>query len=436
MQRIATFRKGGVHPSDRKALSSSCAIEQLPMPVELIVPLSQHLGAPATALKQKGDTVEIGEKIGKASGFISADIHSPATGTIKEVRKVTLANSVACDAYVITVDNDAEPKQWEYHPFRALDAQEILAIVQDMGVVGTGGATFPTHVKLMVPKGKSVDALVVNGVECEPYLTADHRLMLEKTEHILDGIMIVAQATKPKKIIIGVENNKPDAIQALRAAINMADYPITVEPLKVKYPQGDEKQLLKATIGREIPSGKLPIDVGAVVLNVGTAYAIFEAVVLRKPLIDRVVTVSGEAISTPKNLRVPIGTKVFDLLSFCNGTSRQPEKMISGGPMMGFAFFDDQTPVTKGTSGVLALDHQKEHDAPTTACISCGRCVAVCPMGLQPTKINKLIEHARYEDAMKLNLMDCKECGCCAYTCPAHLPLVHAMKIGKKMGRK
>jgi Na+-translocating ferredoxin:NAD+ oxidoreductase subunit C len=281
-----------------------------------------------------------------------------------------------------------------------------------------------------------VDALVINGVECEPYLTADHRLMLERTHEILRGIMIISKMTAPKRIIIGVERNKPDAIEALKSAIASNGYPITVVGLKVKYPQGDEKQLLKATIGREIPSGKLPLDVGAVVVNVGTAFAIYEAVALRKPLIERVVTVSGEAMASKRNLLVPIGAKVADLLAYCGGYAKAPEKLISGGPMMGFAFFDDQTVVIKGTSGILALESQSAKKPVESPCISCGKCVAACPMGLQPTKMYRLIENHRYEDAMKMNLMDCKECGCCAYVCPAHLPLVHGMKIGKKLGRK
>jgi electron transport complex protein RnfC len=289
---------------------------------------------------------------------------------------------------------------------------------------------------LAVPKGKSVDALVINGVECEPYLTADHRLMLEQTDLVLRGIMIVAKITQPKRIIIGVENNKKDAIAMLRQVIASNNYPITVTPLKVKYPQGDEKQLLKATINREIPSGKLPLDVGAVVLNIGTSFAIYEAVALRKPLVERVVTVSGEAMSTKRNLRVLLGSKVADLIAFAGGVAHEPDKYISGGPMMGFAFFDDQIPVIKGTSGILALDNDPAMNAPQTPCISCGRCVAACPMGLQPTKLFRLIDNRMYAEAMGMNLMDCKECGCCSYSCPAHLPLVHGMKLGKRLGRK
>ncbi|MEA5032999.1 MAG: electron transport complex subunit RsxC [Sphaerochaeta sp.] len=436
MERIPTFRKGGVHPNDKKVLSNGMAIERLPVPAELIVPLSQHLGAPATPLKQKGDTVVAGEKIGQASSFISADIHSPVHGTIADIKKVTLANSVVTEAFVIVPNAENPLGNWPEQPYDSLSAQEMLAIIKDMGVVGTGGATFPTHVKLAVPKGKSVEALVVNGVECEPYLTADHRLMLEQTDLVLRGIMIVAKITQPKRIIIGVENNKKDAIETLRQVIASNSYPITVTPLKVKYPQGDEKQLLKATINREIPSGKLPLDVGAVVLNIGTSFAIYEAVALRKPLVERVVTVSGEAMSTKRNLRVLLGSKVADLIAFAGGVSHEPDKYISGGPMMGFAFHDDQIPVIKGTSGILALDNEPAMKAPQTPCISCGRCVAACPMGLQPTKLFRLIDNRMYAEAMGMNLMDCKECGCCSYSCPAHLPLVHGMKLGKRLGRK
>ncbi len=273
---------------------------------------------------------------------------------------------------------------------------------------------------------------MINGVECEPYLTADHRLMVERTAELLKGILYIAKIVTPQRITIGVENNKRDAIAALRQVIRDNDYPIEVIPLKVKYPQGDEKQLLKAIIKREVPSGKLPLDVEAVVVNVGTAYAIWEAIALNKPFIERIVTLSGENVKNRKNLLVPIGTKVEDLLAVAE--CEDVENYIAGGPMMGFAFWDATTPITKGTSGVLALSPKRARV--TTPCISCGRCITACPMGLQPTKLYRLIDHAQYEEAMANNLMDCKECGCCAYVCPAHLPLVHGMKLGKRLGRK
>ncbi|MDC7246267.1 MAG: electron transport complex subunit RsxC [Sphaerochaetaceae bacterium] len=437
MHRLPTFRKGGIHPGDKKELSQSQPVERLPFPDELIVPLSQHLGAPANPLKEKGDAVGMGEMIGEASSFISANIHSPVNGTITEIRQITLMNSVSCKAFVIKVDTENPAVEFTAHPWKDKSGEQLLGKVKELGIVGTGGATFPTHVKLSVPKGKSVESLVINGVECEPYLTSDHRLMLEQTEQVLEGIMIAAHITEPKNIIVGVENNKKDAIERLRSVISEKKLPIEVVALQVKYPQGDEKQLLKATINREIPSGKLPLDVGAVVLNVGTAFAVYEAVVYNKPIIDRIVTVSGEAMKEKKNVRTPIGTKIADLIAFSGGLNDNVGKMVAGGPMMGFAFYDDQIPVIKGTSGILALERKKEKKVKiSTPCISCGKCVAVCPMGLQPTRLFRLIENRQYEQAMKLNLMDCKECGCCAYSCPSELPLVHGMKLGKKMGRK
>ena len=435
MYKMPTFRKGGIHPEGRKELSQNQVVETLPLPSELIVPFSQHLGAPANPLKEKGDSITMGEKIGEASSFISADIHAPLNGTVSEIREVTLMNGITCNAYVVKVDVDNPTMDFTTrYPYKDLSPSSLLSMVKDMGVVGTGGATFPTHVKLSVPKGKSVDNLVINGVECEPYLTSDHRLMLERSDEVLEGILIAAKITQPKNIIIGIENNKKDAIEHLKKKIAEKGYPIEVVALKVKYPQGDEKQLLKATINREIPSGKLPLDVGAVVLNVGTSFAIYEAIVLHKPLIDRIVTVSGEAMNERKNIRTPIGTKIEELISYCGGTNESLEKMVAGGPMMGFAFYDYTIPVIKGTSGILALESKKK--VAQSACISCGRCIAVCPMGLQPTRLFRLIEHREYETAMKLNLMDCKECGCCSYSCPAQIPLVHGMKLGKKLGRK
>ncbi len=432
MEILATFRKGGVHPKDKKELANRQSIESFTAVNELIVPLSQHTGSPAKALKGKGDAVVAGEKIGESTGFISANIHSPVNGTISDIKKITLANSIVSDAFFIAVDSENPFGEWSLQEEKEYSAAELLEIVKEMGIVGAGGAAFPTHVKLSLPRGKKVNDLVINGVECEPYLTADHRLMVERTGELLKGILYIAKIVSPQRITIGVENNKRDAIAALRQVIGENDYPIEVIPLKVKYPQGDEKQLLKAIIKREVPSGKLPLDVEAVVVNVGTAYAIWEAVALNKPFIERIVTLSGENVKNRKNLLVPIGTKVEDLLAVAE--CEDVENYIAGGPMMGFAFWDATTPITKGTSGILALSPQKARV--TTPCISCGRCITACPMGLQPTKLYRLIDHAQYEEALANNLMDCKECGCCAYVCPAHLPLVHGMKLGKRLGRK
>lgn len=423
-----------MHPPERKEYANSKALVRLPIPSELVVSMSQHLGAPAKPIKEKGDHVEKGEKIALASSFISADVHSPVSGTIKDIRKVTMANSVTCDAFVIEPDPqqpEAFTKKVDYQDY---SKEKLLEEIKDKGIVGLGGATFPLHVKITIPAGRKVDALVINGVECEPYLTADHRLMLERTKEVLEGIMICNRILNPARTIIGIEENKKDAALALEKEIELRSLPIEVCLLRMKYPQGDEKQLINATIGREIPSGKLPLDVGAVVVNVGTTYAVYEALAYGKPLYERIVTVTGDCIAQPCNVIAPIGAKVKDLIAFAGGFSKEPDKLVSGGPMMGFAFYDEETPIAKGTSGILAITDEKDYRK--SACLNCGKCVAACPIGLVPTKLYSLITHARYEEAMANHLMDCKECGCCSFSCPAHLDLVHAMKFGKRMGRR
>lgn len=423
-----------MHPPERKEYANSKALVRLPIPSELVVSMSQHLGAPAKPIKEKGDHVEKGEKIALASSFISADVHSPVSGTIKDIRKVTMANSVTCDAFVIEPDPqqpEAFTKKVDYQDY---SKENLLEEIKDKGIVGLGGATFPLHVKITIPAGRKVDALVINGVECEPYLTADHRLMLERTKEVLEGIMICNRILNPARTIIGIEENKKDAALALEKEIELRSLPIEVCLLRMKYPQGDEKQLINATIGREIPSGKLPLDVGAVVVNVGTTYAVYEALAYGKPLYERIVTVTGDCIAQPCNVIAPIGAKVKDLIAFAGGFSKEPDKLVSGGPMMGFAFYDEETPIAKGTSGILAITDEKDYRK--SACLNCGKCVAACPIGLVPTKLYSLITHARYEETMANHLMDCKECGCCSFSCPAHLDLVHAMKFGKRMGRK
>jgi len=434
MSRISTFKRGGVHPADKKSLSKDMAIERLPIPSELIVSMSQHLGAPATCLKKKGDRVEKGERIGQAASFVSADVHSPVSGSVTEIRKVRLPSGVVADAVVIKPDPEQPDMYNEKFSWEDKGPSELLALIKDMGIVGMGGATFPTHVKFTIAPGKKVDALVVNGVECEPYLTADYRAMMERAEQVLEGAMVIAKILNPSKIMVGIELNKPDAIEHLEKVIAEKGYPIEVVGLKMKYPQGDEKQLLKATIGKEIPSGKLPLDIGAVVANLGTCNAIYEAAVYHKPLIERIITVSGEGITTPKNILAPVGTKYGDLIEFCGGYNTENiEKLVSGGPMMGFAFSDLNTPMCKGSSGLLALVTPQLQ---SSVCVSCGKCVMHCPMGLMPNKMYRYITNKNYQAAMDIGLMDCKECGCCAFGCPAHLPLVQGFKLGKKLGRK
>ena len=432
--KLATFRRGGVHPDDKKQLSKDKKLERLPFPSELVVSMSEHLGAPAVLTKKKGDTVTRGEVIGTAAGYISADVHSPADGVVTEIRRVRVQSGAVAEAAVIKCNPEQSDPWTEKHPWRGMSGEELLKLVRDMGIVGMGGATFPTAVKLTVPMGKTVDALIINGVECEPYLTSDYRLMIERPDEVLEGVMIAAAIVNPKRIIIGIEANKMDAAALLGEKAAAHGYPIEVMPLKVKYPQGDEKQLIKATIGREVPSGKLPLDAGAVVCNLGTCNAIYEAAVYHKPLIERVITVSGESINEPKNIIAPIGTKFSDLIAYCGGEKDDAVSVVAGGPMMGFAISDDDTPMVKGSGGLLVLPGMiDDFSAP---CVLCGKCVQHCPMGLQPNKMFRNIKYGNYQAAIDLGLMDCKECGCCAYTCPSHLPLVQGFKLGKKLGRK
>ncbi len=440
MLKIRSFKKGGIHPHARKSLSDTAKIQNLPKPEIIIIPMSQHLGAPAVVCVKKGDIVSAGQKVGSGESFISADVHSSVYGTVQDIQPIVLSNGIETNAVFIETDDISEPQtEFTYIDKDILERstpQELLKIIKDAGIVGMGGAAFPAHVKFNIPKGKQAEYLVINGVECEPYLTADHRLMLENTEEILVGISVISKIIGAGKIIIGIEANKMNAARKFEQVIEEKRLPIKIQPLRVKYPQGDEKQLLKAVIGREVPSGGLPIEIGAIVSNVGTAYAIYEAVTKRKPVIDRVVTISGNAIKNPGNFRALVGTPIKVLIDAAGGFQEEPAKIVAGGPMMGFAFFNLEAPLTKGMSGILALTKSDLDFSSETACISCGKCVTVCPMGLQPTRLFRFINNSKFSDAMSLNLMDCKECGCCSYSCPAKIPLVHGFKYGKKMARK
>ncbi len=428
---MKTFSIGGVHPHDSK-YSSKVAISNAPMPVVVEIPLAQHIGAPAKAVVAKGDTVKVGDMIGEAAGFISANIHSSVSGTVTAVDTSLDSSSVRKPSVTIKVDGD----QWredidlsgEIVEKITLQPKEIIERVKQMGIVGLGGATFPTHVKLCVPEGKTATALVVNGVECEPFLTADHRLMLEHSKEIIIGCQIVMRAIGVSKCYIGIEKNKPDAIAALAA---VASEGIEVVPLKVQYPQGGEKQLIEAVMGTRLTSGALPIEAGAVVQNVGTIFAIYQAVQKNKPLIDRVVTVTGANLNTPKNLMTRIGTPLSVLIEDCGGEPENTGKIVNGGPMMGRAVSNLAAGVTKGTSGVLLIDAAKSKRAAESPCISCSKCVIACPMGLEPYLMFKLMKVNLNERLEAEKITDCIECGCCVFSCPANLPLLDYIRVGK-----
>ena len=437
-QRLKTFGRGGVHPDDKKRLAADRPIRNSYFGQRAVIPMGQHLGAPAECLVRPGDTVAEGELIGRANGLISAHVYCPFPGVVEKVGPLTLPNGFSSQAVYLRIEGTFESVEdgrindrWA-----GLSREELTGQIREAGLVGLGGAAFPVHVKIAVPKGKKAEYLIINGAECEPYLCADYRVMLEYTDEVLEGIDILAQITEADKVIIAVEANKPEAAGKLRGAVAHLKRPYAVEMLKVRYPQGDEKQLIRALTGREVPSGALPIDAGCVVCNVATAKSVFDAVVLKRPLTERIVTVSGGAVADPANLKTRIGVPVRDLLTECRTDFSKVKKIVVGGPMMGFALADWDTPVTKSTGGVLALTAGEVCDKPQTACLHCGSCVSVCPMGLPPAMMYKLIQAGEYEKAAAAGLPDCKECGCCAYACPAGIYLVQAFKKGKRMGRK
>lgn len=432
MLKGTTFKKGGVHPLDKKELSKGSKIERLPVPSELRVSLSQSIGAPAVAVVKKGDKVVRGQMIGEGQAFVSASVHSPVNGTVKEIEKVTLSSGQMADAVVIVSDEEQTVSFTERFDWTEKDKDELRAIVKTSGIVGMGGATFPTSVKFAV-NDRKVEYLVINAVECEPYLTCDYRLLLERPDAIVEGTKIVAKILSPEKIYIAVEENKEDAALIIEEKARQMGLECTVALMKMKYPQGDEKQLLAALTGREIPSGKLPLDIGAIVCSASSINAIYEAVVYHKPLYERIVTVTGECIREPKNLIVPFGTSFETLFDYCKGDRENANEFIAGGPMMGFDMPDLSMPTTKGNNGLVALhSEKKKHIFP---CMHCGKCAQHCPMKLTPNNMYHYIKNGMYKEALDLGLMDCKECGCCAYSCPSGLDLVQAFKLGKKMGR-
>jgi electron transport complex protein RnfC len=430
---LKTFPTGGVHPPENK-LTAGIPIEYLPVPGNVVIPLSQHIGAPANPVVAKGDTVKTGQLIAEGKGFVSANVHSSVSGKVSKVDASADSSGLKQTAVFIDVEGD----EWLDTIDRSTDIvrdirqspEEIIKKCFESGIVGLGGATFPSHIKLNVPSGKKCDVLIINGVECEPYLTSDHRLMLEKGEEILVGISILMKALKVEKAMIGIENNKPDAITRM-TSLASSFTGITVHPLKVKYPQGAEKQLIKALINREVPSGRLPIDVGAVVHNAGTAFAVYEAVQKNKPLIERVVTVTGKSVSKPGNYMIRIGTPLSRVLEAVGGIPDDTGKIINGGPMMGKAVSNTDAPVVKGMSGIILVPAAEAVRKAINPCIRCARCVSVCPIHLEPYLLMTLTEKSMFERAEKERITDCMECGSCSFTCPAGRPLLDYIRLGK-----
>ncbi len=433
---MKTFPIGGVHPSDNKQWSKGSAIEVMELPDVVNIPLAQHIGAPATVIVKKGDSVVVGQKIAEATGFMSANIHAPISGTVTAVDMQP--NGQGLRQMMITIKREGD--EWAEGIDRStdivaecnLEPKQIIEKIKDAGIVGMGGATFPTHVKLSIPDGKKAEILIINGVECEPYLTSDYRTMLERGQELIVGTRILMRAIGVTKAVIGVEANKPDAVAHLQQIVGTAT-DITVQMLKTQYPQGGEKQLIAAVTSRQVPPPPaLPIDVGAVVCNASTAVAVYEAVQKNKPLIERVVTVTGAAVPQPKNLLTRFGTPVEAMIAKCGGLAEGDVKVINGGPMMGRALSNIAMPVMKGCSGITIMVGAAAGRGVESACIKCAKCVEACPMGLEPYLLSKQAKKKAW-DAMEANdITSCIECGCCQFTCPANIPLLDYVRLGKQ----
>lgn len=424
---LFTFKKG-IHLPYNKEFTNNKPIEYFAPKNKLIFPLSQHIGAPCESLVSVGDRVLVNQKIGDSTTFVSSPIHSSVSGIVDEIKDIILFNGSKCKAIIVENDFKYEVLETPQPSYDKTSLKEVSILVRDYGIVGLGGATFPCHVKLSVPNGKEVNHIIINAAECEPYLTCDHRVMLEYTKEIIEGINFLLNLFPKATVYIGIEDNKNNAIESFNEIVNN-NSKIKVIPLKTKYPQGSEKHLIYALIKKEVPSGKLPLDIGCIVHNVSTVYQIYKSLVQNEPLIERVITVTGDSIKTPKNIKVKIGTLLKDVIEYCGGFSKTPSKIILGGPMMGFAINSLDLPVTKGTSGILCLSQIE--DSHKSHCIRCGKCLTVCPMNLMPQRLNELSIKNNLDEFQKLNGMDCIECGCCTFSCPAKLPLVENLRKTK-----
>ena len=435
---MKTFRMGGVHPEENK-ISTNAAIEQMPLPKQVAVLMNQHLGAPATPIVAKGDKVKVGQLIAEAQAFMCANIHSPVSGTVNKIDvckdmvglpKTAIYIDVVGDEWMESIDRTPDIKR-ECN----LEPKEIVAKLKEMGIVGLGGATFPAHIKYSVPEGKKAEYLIINAAECEPYLTSDHRVMMEHAEEICIGVSILRKALGVPNAYIGIESNKPEPIRVMTEAAKQFEG-IIVEPLVVKYPQGAEKQLINSITGRKVPSGKLPIDVGCVVSNIGTTFAVYEAIQKNKPLIENILTVTGKKLPSQHNYQCRIGITYNDIIKHALGElPANTGKVISGGTMMGKAISNLDAPTTKGASSVLVMDESESHRGPESNCIRCGKCINACPMGLEPYLFSALVKNNRIEEAKEHNILDCIECGCCFFSCPANKPLTDEIRLGKNKVR-
>ncbi len=437
---------GGVHPPEYKELTEDKSLEVMPLPAEIFVPLGQHLGKPANSLVKKGEYVRRGQVLAESSGFISAPVHSPASGKFVKMLKGPVVGGTTADILLIKPGEPDPPKEGEegapvdsspmlLEPYRLemVSGEQIIERVREAGIVGQGGAAFPTAVKLSPPPDKPIDWMIINAAECEPYLTRDYRLMLERTDDLIDGILLIGKALgETVNLGIGIENNKPEAIQALREGVVRRAVQIEVFELKTKYPQGGEKMLIDAALGRKVPPGALPMEVGCVIQNVGTALAIRDAVLGGEVPATATLTVSGLGINEPRNLQVPIGTPLREVIAYCGGANEKARRVVVGGPMMGFAAYSLDAPVVKATSGILVLTEEELKAPPETACVNCGKCAEACPVNLLPFRLLKLAKAGRWEDTRDLGIEVCMECGTCAFTCPAHKPLVQYLRLGKK----
>ncbi|MFA5576199.1 MAG: electron transport complex subunit RsxC [Tissierellaceae bacterium] len=425
--------KGGVDVPHSKALTEKKSLEYAMEPSIVYIPLHQHTGAPCEPLVKAGDKVKIGQKIGESKAFVSAPIHSSVSGTVKNISKITTPTGIKSDCVVIETDGSNEIDE-SIKPKGNLDElspKEIIDIIKDAGITGMGGAGFPTHVKLSPPPEKKIDTIIINGAECEPFLTSDHRVMLEMPEKVVFGLKAIMKALGVERGFIGVETNKMDAVDSLRSVIQKDDN-VEVVTLKAKYPQGDEKRVIDAVTGRKVPSGGLPMDVGCVVSNISTAKAISEAILEGKPVYERVVTVTGNGVKEPKNLIVKIGTTFQEVIDQAGGFNGVPGKIVMGGPMMGLSQFSTEVPVIKGSGGILVLTEEEALAEKESPCIKCGRCLDVCPVFLQPLYISAFALRKDFEGAERLGALDCVECGSCSFICPAKRPLVESIRFAKR----